>query len=458
MSTVSRSHQLLAWSADTADALEAATLQLAQSLKHEPDQNLANVARRLATAPAEFAHRRAMVCRDIPDALAVLETRNPSRLLTRKQHEPAHPVAFMFPGIGDHYAGMARALYDTERVFRLHVDRSCEALAPHLGRDLREVLYGDDQPATPDESGIDLRAMLRRGARSSSQALLAQTDLAHPLVFVIEYALARLLLSWGIVPQAMIGYSLGEYVAACLAEVFSLEDALMLIARRARMIQELPAGAMLAIGLPEAEVRPRLNGTVSLAAVNAPSLCVVSGSVYAIEALAEQLGRRGLACKRLDADRPFHSILMEPIREPVIDLLRSIRLRPPRIRFVSNVTGTWITSEQASDPAYWAQHMCRPVRFGDGLTALLSDRRQILLEVGPGQSLGSFVKQQPAYNLEPAIPVLATLRYGYDRQSDVAFLLETVGKLWLMGVPIAWQSFYADALQPAHAGYDDPGG
>jgi acyl transferase domain-containing protein len=440
----SRLYQLLLLSAKTKSALDDATAKLAEYLKHDADIKLADAAYTLQTGYEARDYRRMVVGRSREDALAILEAHDATQVLSAERHVPERPITFMFSGVGDHYAGMAQDLYATERLFREQVDRCCALLTPQLGRDLKDVLYPTSDATTPVESGIDLRAMLGRRGRAPAAQLLNQTALAQPAVFVIEYALAQLLMHWGIRPQAMIGYSLGEYVAACLAGVLSLEDALMLVSRRAHMIQDLPEGAMLAVALSEAQARPLLGEKLSLATINGPSMCVVSGAVPAIEALAEQLGQQGVACWRLGTSHAFHSNMMNPLREPVTALAHSIKLHPPQIRYVSNITGTWITPAQATAPAYWAQHMCETVRFSDGLSTLLHDSEQVLLEIGAGQSLGSFAKQHPDCVGERALLVLPTLRYKYDRQSDVAFLLGTLGKLWLMGTTVNWNGFYAD--------------
>ena len=356
----------------------------------------------------------------------------------------------MFPGLGDHYLEMALELYQTEVVFRESIDHCAEVLKSLLNVDVRDVLYpnGTTAPVEPTggrpapQSGLDLRNLLKRRPQPQADTAtqtLNQTVFAQPVLFVIEYALAQLWMSWGVRPQAVIGHSLGEYVAACVGGVLSIEDALLLVAQRAQMIQDLPPGAMLSVMLPEEALVPQLGGHLSLAAVNAPSVCVVAGPPEEIEALERRLTQQGVASRRLQASHAFHSMMMDPIVEPFTRLARMVTLKQPAIPYISNVTGTWITSAQAADPAYWGQHLRQPVRFAAGVRELWTAPGRILLELGPGQSLGSLALQQAQGDGKTERIVLPSLHVPYERQSDVAFLLQTVGKLWLAGGPIDWQ-------------------
>ncbi|MEU0082503.1 acyltransferase domain-containing protein, partial [Micromonospora tulbaghiae] len=270
----------------------------------------------------------------------------------------AKPVAFLFPGLGDHYLDIGRDLYRDFPVFRAAVDSCAEALTGDLGLDIRAVVFpGNCHTGTGPGSGtgtgssaFDLRRMLGRGTgpQSENERRLNTTRLAQPALFVIEYALARLWESWGARPSLMIGYSLGEYVAATLAGVLSLQDALTLVARRAALIDELPEGAMLAVMLPEQEVTPLLGQDVSLSAVNGPEFCVAAGPVAAVEALEGTLRERGVVCRRVQTTHAFHSSMMEPIAGRVTELARTLTLNPPSIPYISNVTGEPITDEQAA--------------------------------------------------------------------------------------------------------------
>src|SRR6185436_3986721 len=282
----SRPHQLLLLAARNAAALEEATADLAAFLDRHPEVPLADVAYTLRTGRHPFEHRRMLVCESREDALAALETRDPERLLTRRRESEPPAVAWLLPGQGSQHAGMGRDLYATEPVFRREIDACAGILAPRLGRDLREILFAAD---------------------SSSAVELTRTRFAQPALFVVEHALARLWLSWGVRPQALIGHSLGEYVAACLAGVLSLEDALSLVAARGTLMQSLPPGAMLAVPLGEDEARLIVNdGNLSLACVNGPRECVISGTVQKVKRLEKRLTTDGVACRRLKTSHAFH--------------------------------------------------------------------------------------------------------------------------------------------------------
>ena len=449
-----RPQQLVVLSAKTETALEAATDRLAARLRRHTELDAADVAYTLQVGRRGFRHRRAVVCRDAADLADALERRDPRRVFTAEARAGGLGVAFMFPGLGNHYVGMGRELYRDEPSFREEFDRCCELLRPHLGVDLREVIFagreGDADAASPSPSGgIDLRRMLR-GEEADDEAArrLNQTVYSQPALFVVEYALARLWMKWGVRPEALIGYSIGEYTAACLAGVFSLEDALALVARRARLIQELPAGAMLAVPLPPSEVEPLLLGArLELGAVNGPSVCVVSGETAAVSELEQALVARGVAARRVPTTHAFHSRMIEPIVESFAALLRTIKLNPPELPLISNVTGDWLTAAQATDPRYWATHLCRPVRFGDGVERLWKERGSALLEVGPGQALGAWALQHPESRSGEGRVVLASLRHSYDRQPDLTFLLNALGRLWLAGVAVDWPEFHEGAAR-----------
>ncbi|KYC36602.1 polyketide synthase [Scytonema hofmannii PCC 7110] len=445
----SRPWQLLILSAKTDSALETATANLVNQLQQHPELNLADVAYTLQVGRHPFSHRRTVICQDIQDAIIAFQ--NPKRVLTTTEETNERPVAFMFTGLGTQYINMALELYQVEPTFREHLDRCCYLGQPLLGVDLKEVIYPtshsttEKQEATKEKTGIDLRQMLGRDPQPVDPATqkLNQTYLTQPALFAIEYALAQLWMSWGIRPVAMIGYSIGEYVAATLAGVLSLEDAMTLVAKRAQMIQELPLGAMLAVPLSETEVQPFLSKNLSLSAVNGLSQCVLAGTTEAVEELARSLSAKGLACRQLQTSHAFHSYMMSAIADSFTEVVRNINLKLPQIPYVSNVTGTWITAEQATNPSYWTQHMCQPVRFGDGVHQLWTQHSPILLEVGPGQALSSLAVQCLENVSDDDKIVLSSLRYAYERQSDVAFILNTLGQLWLESVKIDWSGFYA---------------
>jgi amino acid adenylation domain-containing protein/thioester reductase-like protein len=426
-----RRWKLLLLSAKTAGALDTMAANLATYLQQHPCANLADVAYTLQVGRAAFRQRRMLVCTDHEDALGALagEANGQVQIATTAVHNP--PIVFMFPGQGSQFVAMAAGLYRHEPVFRANVDYCADVLRPHLGLDLRAVLYPDELRMEDHESAI----------LHPPSSILDQTALAQPALFVVEYALAQLWMHWGLQPQALIGHSLGEYVAACLAGVIALEDALPLIAFRGRLMDALPGGAMVAVPLSEQEILPLLGEQLNLAAVNGPKLCVLSGPADAVADITAQLAAQGIETRRLHTSHAFHSALMEPILEPFAAQLGQIALHPPRIPFVSSRTGTWITADEATDPCYWAQQLRQPVQFAAGVQALLHIHDRVLLEVGPGHSLGTLCRQQIA---GAKVAVVASLSGPRDAEPDEKAILTAIGQLWLAGVSIDWSRLYCD--------------
>ncbi|HEX6717997.1 MAG TPA: SDR family NAD(P)-dependent oxidoreductase [Pyrinomonadaceae bacterium] len=418
----SRHRQLLVLSAKSAAALDSATVRLIDYLKQHPAIEMADVAYTLHTGRRCFDHRRILVCGDLEDAVIALSAQDPQRVFTAA-HELGKPsITFMFPGQGAQHVNMALELYQTEPMFRAEIDRCSVFLEPHLGFDLRRLLY-------PNTEQTDEAAQR-----------LTQTLVTQPALFAVEYALAKLMMAWGVCPQAMIGHSIGEYVAACLAGVFSLEEGLALVSARGRLMQKLPGGGMLAVSLPEQKLYPFLSDELSLAAHNAPSLCVVSGPTDAITTFHQRMTEHGIACRRLQTSHAFHTETVMPILGSFIEEVKKVNLKPPKIPFVSNVTGSWITDAEATDPFYWARHLRQTVRFAAGIQTLLREPDLVLLEVGPGHSLSTLARQQ--LKAETAQLVLTTLRASGDEQSDVEVLLNSLGRLWLAGIEPDWAEFY----------------
>ena len=413
-----RKYNLLVLSAKTSSALETATTNLVNYLKQYPEINLADVAYTLQVGRRVFNHRRTVVVEDIGEAIAALKS--PQRVITRRQETNKPSVVFMLTGQGAQYADMARELYDSEPTFKQECDRCCQLLQKHLKLDLRQILY----PSAEN--------------KEEATQQLKQTAITQPALFVIEYCLAKLWMSWGIVPEAFIGHSIGEYVAATLAGVFSLEDALLLVALRGQLMQQCPTGNMLSVYLSAEALSAKLSEGLTLAVSNSPSLSVVSGSVEAIEQLESQLLQEDIKCRRLHTSHAFHSPMMDSAIAPLQAAVSQLTLNPPQVPFISNVTGTWIAPEAAVDPNYWAQQLRQPVRFSEGIAELLKDSQRIFLEIGPGHTLSSIIRQQATDRT-----ILNSLRHPQDNHSDIALLLNTLGRLWLAGVEIDWAKFHA---------------
>jgi acyl transferase domain-containing protein len=421
----SRPYQLLLLSARSSNALENATTNLVNHLEEHPGLNLPDVSYTLAGRRA-FAHRRVLLtpATDTPAAAVALRGADLQRVMTRISESRDRSVLFMFSGQGSQYVDMGRELYEAEPAFRSALDNCCDALCGSLGFDLRDVLY------PPQDQQEQAAARLQR------------TALTQPALFAVEYALAKLWIEFGIEPKGMIGHSIGEYVAACLAGVFSLEDALDLVAARARLMDEMPAGSMLAATLSEPEAQPFLDAEIALAAVNAPGLCVFSGPTAAIDRLGAHLSARGVQTRRLHTSHAFHSSMMDPVIPALVERVQRTSRKLPQIPYLSNLTGTWMTPEAALDATYWGRHLRQTVRFADGLAEVMKYPEVVLLEVGPGQTLSTLARQQSSTPGASHV-ILTSMRTSLEAQSDEAFILNTVGTAWLNGVSVNWPGFYS---------------
>lgn len=419
-SSKSRPYQLLLLSAKSPPVLEAMTTRFVEHLKQHPHLNLADVAYTCQVGRHAFNHRRMLVCKTLEEAISALETWEVNQVFSQIVEPSETSVAFMFSGQGTQYNNMGLELYQTERIFRERVDYCVKYLQPQLKIDLRTLLY--PQPGEDSE-------------------LLHQTVFTQPALFITEYALAQLWMSWGVHPKAMIGHSIGEYVAACVAGVMSLEEALELVSARGRLMQSIPPGGMLVVALSEQDLRPLIqNKALDLATLNTPSQCVIAGTVEAVEQFAQQLAAQGIECQRLHTSHAFHSEMMEPILPAFLTQVRQIHLKPPKIPYISNLTGTWIEAQQATDPSYWVNHLRHTVRFTEGLQNLLKDSQYTLLEIGPGRVLSTLAKRNP---IKP-VKVISSLPHLKDEQSECALLLTTLGQLWLTGVKIKWSAYSID--------------
>ena len=407
---------LLVLSAKTETALATMTANLADHLEQHPDLDLADVAYTLQVGRQTFEQRRLLACEghQVSEAIDGLRALQP---LTLSHEDERHAIAFIFPGQGSQYTGMTRQLYKRQPVFKQAINRCGAILDAELDVPLLDLLYAD-----------------------TASECLNQTAYTQPALFAVAYALAQLWRSLGVRPEAMIGHSLGEYVAACLAGVFSLEEGARLVATRGRLMQQMSPGAMLAVSLSGEAVQPWLQEGVTLAALNAPEWSVVAGTVVAIDALERRLATTGISCHRLATSHAFHSPLMEPMLEAFGAALQQVTLHPPRLPFVSNVTGTWIRPEEAADPQYWVQQVRQPVQFAAGVRALQQDHEYLLLEVGPGTALGTLTRA-----IRPRAAtrtMLASLPPAHDADSEERYFLNALGQLWLQGATIDWTALY----------------
>ena len=414
-----RPASLLCLSANTKTALAEARRRLADHLARNTSLDLADVAFSLSVGRARRRFRTTLVCRDTFEASQML-AETPA-MAPPPATPSARPVVFLFPGHGVHYAGMAAELYEVEPVFREALDACVDVLRNAAGLDLRPLLLEQLPESDPR---------------------LDEMRWAQPLIFSVEYALAKLFLAWGLRPAAMLGHSVGEYVAACLAGVFSLRDALVLVAERGRLMDGTPPGAMVTVFADAAALAPHLEADLVIA-THAPNALVLSGPASAIEATRARLEAAGIATTGVRVSRASHSPMMASIREVFRKRVAEVERRPPSIPIVSNATGTYFTPEQATSPEAWANHLTQPVRLTDGLGALLDLADPIYLEVGPGSTMSSFLKAHPRASGH-SLGAVTTLP-GFRRR-DVpasAEVLRALGRTWELGADIDWQAFHA---------------
>ncbi len=426
--------QLITWSARTTKSRETYGSRLAAFAgadkagagkagidKAGTRQRLADIAFTLQTTRAGFPARRFILASNQEDLVTALDSpSSPAPSFTSLLDETLTDIVFLFPGQGAQQVNMGRELYDQEPVFRSVVDECAQLLLPELGEDIRNILY-------PQEDTTETRSRINN------------TRYAQPAIFVIEYALSRLWKSWGIEPAAFAGHSIGEFVAAHLAGVFSLKDGLRLIACRGRLMAEQPTGSMLSIRAPHNKIIPLLPPDLSIAAINSPDICVVSGPTPAINAFSASLEMQDIQNKVLFTSHAFHSAMMDPVVEPFLQLVASVQLHPPRLPIASTATGKWLTDAEATSPAYWAQHLRRTVRFSDAVTTLLENGSRLMLEVGPGKVTSVLVRQH-----RPAKPVTAISSLDADEgTSQYQSILKALGQLWLKGIEPDWKAFYS---------------
>jgi acyl transferase domain-containing protein/SAM-dependent methyltransferase len=407
-----RRPEIVVLSAKTEAALREASANLADHLRSHRKVELGDVAFTLQAGRAAFACRRSVVGTEAAEVASALEA--PPSPKTGRVMDPRPEVAFLFPGQGSQLPGMGEGLYRTRPQFRREVDVASDILRPRLGVDLRDLLF----------------------SAATNQAGLSNTRLAQAAIFTVSHALARLWMSFGVRPMAMLGHSVGEYVAACLAGVLSLEDALALVAERGRLMSGVAGGAMLAVPLAAEEVEPRLGGRLALAAVNGPGQSVVAGTNEAVEALESTLRQQGVESRRLRTSHAFHSSMMDPILGPFTEVVEKVPRGSPQIPYLSNVTGRWVTDEDLADPSYWARHLRQTVRFSAGLERLLERPNCVFLEVGPGHTLTSLVRRHRSAGRVPL--AIASLPSAPGKNAEEASLLKAVGDLWMAGVTPDW--------------------
>jgi acyl transferase domain-containing protein len=402
---------VLVLSAPTRSALKRIAANLASYLDSRPDADLDSVSYTLQTGRRVFSCRTMAVCHDRASAISALTVAN----LPTVSSPDNSDVAFMFPGQGGHRTGATAELYRGEAAYARQIDECATLLRSKVEWDLTDAL------------GLSCNM-------TEAVSILQQTAVAQPALFAVEYGLAKLWESWGVRPSALIGHSVGEYAAACLAGVMSLEDALAILVERGRLMQSMAPGAMLAVRMGEADLRKLLDGSIDLAAVNAPDQCVVAGPSEAVTLFERRLVELAVPCRRLTTDRAFHSRSVDLIAAQFTQTISRYRLQPPRIPLISNVTGGWMREADATDPSYWARQMRETVCFHDGLSAIAGSGPLTLLEIGPAAVLAPVAARHPAVG--GGYRVVTTLDGARKGECDQFF--SALGELWLAGTQIDW--------------------
>lgn len=431
-SAVQRPLHLAVWSAKSRQSLTTYAAHLAGHLDLHPEQTLADIAYTLQNRQPAFAHRRFILAASQPElrqALLAPATPQTTNAFSDGNVALQPPGAtevgsfvMLFPGQGAQYLNMGRELYENESVYRQAIDTCADELMAHLGLDIRQVLY----PDTVDEAAANR---------------LKNTRYTQPALFVTEYALARLWQSWGIEPTVYCGHSIGEFVAAHLAGVFSLPDVLALIAARGQLISDLPAGSMLSVRLDAEAVSTMLPPALSLAAVNSRQLCVVAGPSDAVALFAGQLTEGGIANRLLETSHAFHSAMMDPIVGEFENRVREIALQRPQKPIVSTVSGTWLTDAEATNTGYWATHMRATVRFADALETVFTLKNPLLLEAGPGSVTTTLARQQAMPRPIEVVTSVDTLK---GSRSEYESMLNALGQLWVKGINPNWSAFQTE--------------
>ncbi|MYL96615.1 SDR family NAD(P)-dependent oxidoreductase [Novosphingobium sp. FGD1] len=419
----SRRRQLLVTSGASETAADANAAALADHFATHAGTGLADAAFTLAQGRRHLAWRRFAVAQNAEGAASALAAAS-RHASARQPAVPGRPVAFQFCGGGLQHVDMAHGLYESEPAFRADIDRGLAVLARIGVPELKRWLF-------PAES-----------ERVEAAAQLERPSNALPALFLVQTALARLWMSLGIVPTAMIGHSCGEYAAAHIAGVIDLETGLRIVHARGRLFETTASGGMISVPLSEAELAPLLPPQLSIATINAPGLCVVSGAAQAIESFLAQLRAKEIEAQAIPIEVAAHSAMLDPILPEFRALLRSLTFSPPQIPFASNLTGKWVEASEATDPEYWVRHLREPVRYTDGLQCLLAQGEQVLLEVGPGRSMTSLARQHPARR--PSQPLVASMRHPQEDVADDQRLLEALGELWALGVDPDWQAFWGE--------------
>ncbi|RFA28407.1 hypothetical protein CAI21_12620 [Alkalilimnicola ehrlichii] len=416
-----RDFYIMTLSARTRESLDSMTANLRSWMADNMDADPHRIAATLQLGRKGFEYRRAFVCRDLIDAVEVLDGNDPGRLLTTHTKGPRKP-AFLFAGGGAQYPGMAADLYQRDAAFAADVDECAMQFQPLIEEDIR-------------------RFMLAKSDDLALAARMCDPDVMFPALFTVQYAMARYFLARGIEPAAMVGHSNGEYVVACLSGVMSLATAIRMVALRSTLMMKMAPGAMVAVPLPEEEVLPLLVGSpLSIAAVNGPKTTVLSGEKAEVDAFVERLAReKKVEAKSVHVNAGLHSYLTDSIRIEFEQGIAGLELQAPEIPYVSCVTGEWATSDEVKDPAYWGRHLRQTVLYKDAVNTLMEKDDYVLLDMGPGQVVGALARQIADGQ---RWDVISASRQIDDVVNDEEYALSAVARLWMVGAELDWLSFY----------------
>ncbi|MES1249720.1 MAG: type I polyketide synthase, partial [Chitinophaga rupis] len=414
----SGSYKLLSLSAKTSASLFRYIDALKDFLLSEQTVNVSDLAYTLQVGRKHFVYRRPIVYKNKEELIGLLDAAQ-SGGQAIKSREQRHAVVFMFPGQGSQYVSMGKGLYLTEPLFRQYIDSGFSILEKLTGEDYKAVLFSE----------------------TTGRTVIDETRYTQPLIFLLEYSLARLMMSIGVIPDYMIGHSIGEYVAACISGIFSFEEGLRLVVKRGELMNSLPPGSMLSVPITAEEAGPYLGSGISLAAINGPGQVVLSGEITAVEELMSRLNESGIPYIKLHTSHAFHSDMQDPILESFRNEVQKIALREPTISFVSNLTGGIAGKEEALSSDYWVNHLRKTVRFSDGLKTILSSAQDLVfIEVGAGRSLTALLQQQG----KPAPLSVNLIRSFKETEEDAKYFITRLGELWANGVAVDWGAYYKE--------------
>jgi amino acid adenylation domain-containing protein len=414
--------QLLTWSAKNQNSLLGYENALGNFIDKSKNIALADIAYSLNATRDDFNHRSFLIADTNNNAAEELISKKTKSAKSSVLKRVPSEIGFLFPGQGAQYLQMGKTLYDNEKVYRGAIDKCAELLMEDLKLDIRHIIYPEINSNEAEE-------------------LLKDTRLTQPALFVTEYALSQLWMSWGIKPTFLCGHSIGEFTAAHLAGIFTLKDALHIVALRGSLISKLPGGSMLAVRVPVEKVYELLPSSLSVAAINSKQFCVVSGTNEDIANFIQELDSQDIPNKLLVTSHAFHSSMMNPILDSFKNELEKIKLSIPRLPIISTVSGTWLTDTEATSPIYWVNHLKNTVRFADAMDTAFELDDYVLLEVGPGQTLTTLARQQAVGKIIAAFPSLTIPKE--EQENEYSTILNALGELWLRGINPDWKSFYA---------------